>query len=375
MGTKGYAHPDVADAFGRASSLISQTDSVGTIPHFSVLYGVFSANFVGGKARAALDRAKEFLSLAQSGTVSGALLLGHRIVSTALFTIGDYPAVFSHAQRAVALYVPEQHHALAFQFGQDIGVSALCYYTLALWHLGYPDQASNAARETLRNARQSAHAHTIAYAVFHLGIKAALERNVDEIAECSNELIALAREHGLGQWSGWGLIMQGWALAQRGQGPISVDRVRQGLTVSRETGARTFEPIFLGLLAESLALIGATEEGLAIIAEALAMAKASGQNGNNAELYRLQGELLAHLPFSNLAEIEASFRLALAVAREQGTRGCEMRAAISLTRLLTDQDRHDEARNLLAPVYDCFTEGFDTPDLKKAKALLDELNA
>jgi predicted ATPase len=302
------------------------------------------------------------------------LLLGNRIVSTALFTIGDYPAVFSHTERAVALYVPEEHRALAFRFGQDIGVSALCYYTLALWHLGYPDQARNAARETLRNAKQSAHIHTVAYAVFHLGIKAALERNVSEIAECSNELVALAREHGFGQWSGWGLMMQGWALAQRGQGPISVDRVRQGLTVTRETGARAFEPIFLGLLAESLALTGSTEEGLAIIAEALTMAKASGQNGNDAELHRLQGELLGHLPSPDRTEIEASFRLALAVAREQGTRGCELRAAISLTRLLVDHDRHDEARNLLAPVYDWFTEGFDTPDLREAKALLDELN-
>jgi hypothetical protein len=199
---------------------------------------VFSANFVGGKPRAALDRAKEFLSVAQSQTESGPLLLGHRMVSTALFTIGDYPAVFSHAERAVALYVPEEHRALAFRFGQDIGVSAYCYFTLALWHLGYPDRANNAARETL---------------------------------------------------------------------------------------------------------------------------------------HRLRGDLLGRLPSPDWTEMEASFRSALAVAREQGTRGFELRAAVSLARLLSSQGRREEASDLLSPVYGWFTEGFGTPDLKEAKALLDEL--
>ena len=119
------------------------------------------------------------------------------MVSTALFTIGDYPAVFSHAERAVALYVPEEHRALAFRFGQDIGVSAYCYFTLALWHLGYPDRANNAARETFQYARQSVHVHTLAYVLFHLGIKAAMERNVGEMAECGNELVVLPQNMGL----------------------------------------------------------------------------------------------------------------------------------------------------------------------------------
>ena len=137
---------------------------------------------------------------------------------------------------------------------------------------------------------------------------------------------------------------------------------------------RSYRPIFLGLLAEALALTGKIEEGLAVIAEALAKAEASGARGNDAELHRLRGDLLHRLPSPDRTEIEASYRTALRIARGQGTRGFELRAAVSLARLLNDHRQWNEARDLLAPVYNWFTEGFDTPDLKEAKALLDELS-
>jgi predicted ATPase len=127
----------------------------------------------------------------------------------------------------------------------------------------------------------------------------------------------------------------------------------------------------LGLLAEALALSGEIEKGLAVIAEALAATEASGAKGSDAELHRLRGDLLCRLPSPDLTEVEACFRTALGVAREQGTRGFELRAAVSLARLLSDQSRRGEAIDLLTPVYGWFTEGFDTPDLKEAKALLD----
>jgi predicted ATPase len=374
MGARGYAHPEVAEAFGRATTLISNTESAGTILHFSVLYGRFSADYVGGKPKAALDRAREFLSLAQSQKDSGLLLMGHRLVGVALITIGDYPAALSHAERAVALYMPEEHSALAFRFGQDIGVSAFSYYSWALWHRGYPDQATNAACETLRYARQSVHVHTLAYALFHIGFKAATERRVAEVEERANELVGLAKEHGFAMWLGYGLMLHGWAMAQCGQGGAAVERIRDGLAATLATGARNLEPIFLGLQAEALALTGATDEGLAVLTEALAAAKSSSQEGNDAELHRLRGEIMRRLPSPNWTEVEVCFRTALTIARQQGTRGFELRAAVSLARLLRDQGRRDAAGDLLAPVYGWFTEGFDTPDLKEARALIDELD-
>jgi predicted ATPase len=149
-----------------------------------------------------------------------------------------------------------------------------------------------------------------------------------------------------------------------------VECIRKGIATARY---HPYKPIFLGVLAEALALTGKIEEGLAVIGEALEIAEASGAKGNDAELHRLRGELLGWLASPDWAEIEVCYRKALAIASEQGTRGFELRAAVSLARLLSDQGRRSEAHDLLAPVYGWFTEGCDTRDLKQAKALLDEL--
>jgi predicted ATPase len=154
---------------------------------------------------------------------------------------------------------------------------------------------------------------------------------------------------------------------------IACLRIRDGLAAAEATGTRLSKPFYLALLAEALAFAGKTEEGLAALDDALATAAASGVKGWDAEIHRLRGELTGRLPHPDPAKAEGSFRTALAIAREQGTRGYELRAATSLARLWREQGRRGEARDLLAPVYGWFTEGFDTADLKEAKRLLDEL--
>jgi len=172
--------------------------------------------------------------------------------------------------------------------------------------------------------------------------------------------------------SGYGRILQGWAEAQKGEATTGVARIRDGLAAYEAIGTRAIAPAFLALLAEALALAGKLEEGLATLDDALAKAAASGERGWDAEIHRLHGELTALLPSPDPAKAEKSFRTALAIARKQGTRGYELRAATSLARLWGEQGRRDEARKLLAPVYGWFTEGFDTADLKDARALLVE---
>jgi class 3 adenylate cyclase/predicted ATPase len=374
MGTKGYAHPEVAEVFGRARSLAMETDAAGTILHFSVLYGLWVADLLRGKPKAALKQAKECLCLAQSQTGSGPLLLGHRLMGTALIALGDYPAALAHLEQAVALYAPEDHQPLAFRFGTDIGICALCVWPWALWHGGYPDQASKAAHAALERSRQFFHLPTLVYALVVIGLTAISVRMVDEMEELASEAVALAREHGFEMYLGWGQIFQGWAMGQRGEPGAAVKRMREGLVTTRATGMRDgYELIFLGLLAEAFALGGEIGEGLEVLAQALATAEGSGARGHDAELHRLRGDLLGRLPSPDWTEVETCFRTGLAIAREQGTRGFELRTAVSLARLLRDRERHDEARDLLAPVYGWFTEGFDTPDLKEAKALLGEL--
>ena len=370
---KGYAHPEVAEAFGRANSLIAETERAGTVIHFSMLRGLWAAEFVGGKPKAALDRANEFLLLAQSHQDSRVLATGHWLVGRVLIAIGDYSAATWHLECAVGLYRAEKSWVFDPRLGADTGVTAVATWGLSLWHRGYPDQARTMIDEALQRARQLRHLHTLAYALLITGLAAISARKTAETEELGDELAALSDEHRFAFFSGFGQIFQGRALAQRGQGQAAVRRIREGLLAAEATGWRSHEPAFHGLLAEALALTGAIEEGRIVLAEALATAEASGARGADAELYRLRGELLRLSPSPKWTEVEGYFRRALAVAHEQGTRGFELRAAVSLARLLSELGRRTKARDLLAPVYGWFTEGFDTPDLKEAKALLDEL--
>jgi predicted ATPase len=191
----------------------------------------------------------------------------------------------------------------------------------------------------------------------------------------SSDCVALASEHGFAQWTGtaYGRTLQGWAVAQGGEATLGIARIRDSLAAREATRARSVTPLFLTLLAEALALAGKIEEGLAALDDALAQATVSDGRGWDAEIHRLRGELTARLPYPDPAKAEDSFRTALAIAREQGTRGYELRAATSLARLWREQGRRAEARELLAPLYGSFTEGFDTTDLKDAAALLSEL--
>jgi len=202
---------------------------------------------------------------------------------------------------------------------------------------------------------------------------AVFARDVATACACSNDSVELASEHGFPYWAAFGRILQGWAVAQTGQATTGIADIRDGLAASEATGTRVRAPLFLTLLAEALALAGKVEEGLATLDEALAKAVASGERGWDAEIHRLRGELTGRLPYPDPAKAEDSFRTALAIAREQGTRGYELRAATSLARLWREQGRRAEGRDLLTPLYGWFTEGFDTADLKEAKRLLDDL--
>ena len=238
----------------------------------------------------------------------------------------------------------------------------------ALWHRGYPDQSARAADRALAYSRELGHAHTLAHALWLAGMAAVFARDVATVYAYGNDCVALASEHGFAQWAALGRILQGWADAQRGEATTGIARIRDGLAAAEATGTRVHTPFFLTLLAEALALAGKIEEGLAALDDALAKAAVSGERGWNAEIHRLRGELTGRLPYPDPAKAEDSFRTALAIAREQGTRGYELRAATSLARLWREQGRRGEARDLLAPLYGWFTEGFDTADLKDAKA-------
>jgi class 3 adenylate cyclase/predicted ATPase len=375
MAGKGYANPEVVAALERANRLVTETASVGTPLHFFVLYGLWVSTFTGGAIAAGLEHATNFLSVAQSQPSSGPLLVAHRTLAMSLVYSGDYRAALAHVETAASLYRPDEHRDSAFRYGQDIGVSAFVHLSLALWHRGYPDQSARAADHALALSRELGHAHTLAHALYHAGVPAVFARDVATVYARSNDCVALASEHGFALWAAGGRILQGWADAQEGEATTGFARIRDGLAAFEATGQRLHTPFYLTLLAEALAFARKVEEGLAALDDALAKAAVSGARGWDAEIHRLRGELTSRLPSPDPAKAEDSFRTALAIAREQGTLGYELRAATSLARLWGAQGRRGEARELLAPVYGWFTEGFDTQDLKEAKALLEELAA
>jgi predicted ATPase len=354
---------------------VTETASVGTPVHFFVLFGLWVSNFTGGAIAAALEHATNFLSSAQSQPSSAPLLVGHCILALSLMRSGDYRAALAHLETAVSLHRPDEHRDSALRYGQDIEVIAFVFLACALWHRGYPDQSARAADRALAYSRQLGHVHTLAQTFYFAGMAAALARDVATVCACSNDCVAIASEHGLAHWAASSRILQGWAGAQQGEATTGIARIRDGLAADEATGTRSGISFYLTLLAEALALAGKIEEGLAALNDALAQAAVSGERGWDAEIHRLRGELTARLPDPDPAKAEDSFRTALEIARGQGTRGYELRAATSLARLWGEQGRRGEARDLLAPLYGSFTEGFDTQDLKQAKALLEELAA
>jgi predicted ATPase len=375
MAGKGYADPEVVAALERANRLVTEIAEIGTPLHFSVLRGLWSSTLNAGNIAAALEHATNFLSIAQSQPSSGPLLVGHGALAYSLILSGDYRAALEHAEAAASLYRPDEHRDSALHYGQDIGVSAFSVLSWALWHRGYPDQSARAADRALAYSRELGHAHTLAYAFGLAGRAAVFARDVATVYAHSNDCLAVASEHGFAYWAAWGRVLQGWADAQRGEAATGIARIRDGLAAYEATGDRSATPLLLTLLAEALALAGKIEEALAALDDALAKVAVSGAKGWDAEIYRLRGEIVGRLPYPDPAKAEDSFCTALAIAREQGTRGYELRAAMSLARLWREQGRRADARDLLAPLYSAFTEGFDTPDLKEAKALLDELDA
>jgi predicted ATPase len=218
--------------------------------------------------------------------------------------------------------------------------------------------------------REFGHAFTLAYTLLHLAISAVLSRDVWRVERLANEAVTISNDHSFPLVFAQCDVLLGWVAAHQGQRADGIHRMRGGIAAAAATGSRVWESFLLGLVAEALMFAGEVEQGLAELDQALARSAESGERWADAELHRLRGDLICRSPRPDLDQAERSFRAALSIAREQGTKGFELRAATSLARLLGEVGQRDEARELLAPVYASFTEGFDFADLKDAKALL-----
>ena len=263
IGARGYAHAEVSAALDRSRLLVAATAATGSPLHFSVLYGLWVVDYVRGNAERLLEHAQQFLSLAEMQPASAPRLIGHRILGVGQLMTGDFRQARPHLELAASLYRPEEHREFAFRYGQDIGASALCYLSWALWHDGYPDQAARTADRALLHARKFGHAYTLVYTLWHAAILAVLSRNVLRVERLASEVATISVEHGFPLGLAYSDVYLGWVAAHRGQGADGIDRMRRGIAAATVTGSHVWEPYFLGLVAEALALAGLVEEGIA----------------------------------------------------------------------------------------------------------------
>jgi predicted ATPase/class 3 adenylate cyclase len=375
---KGYAAPETNAAVERARQLIEQAETLGEPPDdplllFSVLYGVWVANYVAFDGGMMRELSTEFLALAEKQRATMPLSVGHRLVGTSLACTGDIAQGRTHLDRAAALYNPTEHRPLALRFGQDVRVAILSNRALALWMLGHPTAALADTDQLLTDAREIGQAATVMYALFHAAHIQLFRGNYQAVNTLGEEVVALAEEKGALLWKGSGVIDQGYVSALTGKASDAVQMITAGIGLWRATGATAWMPLYRLHLAKAYSELDQFDEAWRNIRDAMSAIEDTKERWWEAEVNRTAGEITQLSPERDAAKAEEYFERALAVARQQQAKSWELRAAMSLARLWRDQGKVSQARELLAPVYGWFTEGFDTRDLKEAKALLAEL--
>jgi class 3 adenylate cyclase/predicted ATPase len=371
MGTKGYGAPELEENYTRAWILCESMGAKRQI--FPVLWGQFviATNRVEGSLVVAQEMAARFLHLAQQQGDVGLEAIGHRIVGVTLVSVGQFDAGRDHLERAVELYGSEDR-GLEDTYGIHPRISALANLCLALQYLGYLDRASRTADQALDEARRLGQFNTLGVVLHLTGRLRAFRRESQLVRETAAELIALSRRHGSTDWELVGEILMGWQEAQQEASEHGLQRMRQGIEGLRVGRSNVWLPAYLLLLAEVESRGGTQAEALRLLDEAEALITEQGQPVCEAEIHRLRATALLERGAAD-SLVEAGYERAISVARGQSARFWELRAAVSLARLWRDQGNRAEARDLLAPIYNSFTEGFDALDLKDAKALLDEL--
>jgi predicted ATPase len=369
--TKGQAAPEVERAYIQARALCQQ---VGETPQLvPVLLGLYRFYLVRSQFHTARELGETLLRLAQHADDPALTVLAHYVLGMTWFWLGALPLARQHLEEGIARYTPDQSRALVFRMGIDPGVGCRAYAAWTLWLLGYPEQAMARLHNALALAHELSHPYSLAYTRFWAAEVYQLYRNVPAVYEHAEAAVALSTEQGFPLWAAVGTSIRGWALAQQGQGETGMAQVRQGVAAWRATSATMFVPYLCTLLADVSAHLGYLEDGLQALAEAHTLVEQHEERFWEAEIYRLRGVLLLRQPGTPQAEAGAWLQRALDVARRQQAKSLELRAAMSLARLWQQQGKQAEACELLAPIYDWFTEGFDTADLQEAKALLETL--
>jgi predicted ATPase/class 3 adenylate cyclase len=374
MAIRGYAAPEVEACYERARELCRELgDTPQLVP---VLHGLWAYHIVRAQHTSALALGEQVLQLGAATNDDRLLLQGNMEVGWSHFFLGELEQAREHLERVLALYDHERHSSHAFTYGDNPATSARCALACVLWLLGYPDQALRCSEENLAILRSLIqHPYSVAFGFTLAAFLQQYLGNPPAARARAEEAVAISEAHGLAFVGAMASMFVGWARTREDELDEGMAQMRRGLADQVATGAELARPYWLWLLAEVCQRTGAAREGLALLDDADATVEHTHDRYWEAEIHRLRGRLLlATAEPTAPASAEACYRRALEVARRQGARSLELRAAVSLSRLWQAADRHDEARELLAPVYERFTEGLDHPELREAAALLDELS-
>jgi class 3 adenylate cyclase/predicted ATPase len=367
---RGWAAPETGRSYARAAELWKQLGHPWECLNAPWGQWMYHAN------RSDLDVAQhiaeDLLRRSQGRTDRRSLILAHFCLGTTFLAKGEFSATRFHLDEVKRLYTPDDTLAFIQKFGVHPRSMSLTFLGLIHFCIGYPDQARIYHDAAISEARSQRYTPAIAQSLSMKARLLYLMGNAESLAECADALFAIAVDQGFPYWRAQGLIFGGWAKVAAGDADNGLSSIRNGISAYYRTGAVMWTPLFHMLEAEAEVLCGHGETALGILDHALQTSRTQGENGFEAELVRRRGELFRDRDPSNA---EALFHEALEIGRRQQAKLWELRAAASLARLRRDQGRRAEARDLLAPVYGWFTEGFDISDLKEAKTLLNELSA
>jgi class 3 adenylate cyclase/predicted ATPase len=371
INARGYGMSETTAAFARARELAGGIEDA--TERFPAYYGLWAGSYVRGELASMRELAEVFLREAKCRPGAPELSVAQRAFGTTCWFQGDLVNARAHHEQALAAYDADRDRSLAFRFGQDPGVSAMLNLAWALWPLGDLVRACRVAKDGLIAATSSGHIPTVVYGQAQKCLFEAMRRDVDRARQHADAVVGLSREHRLPLWIGIGSFLQGWARWKAGDRVDGTTSMSEGMALCREQRFSPWMPFFEALQAEAKAAEGQVEAGLSDLDVAFGEVSQTGQRWVEPELHRVRGEILLRREPLDLVAAESAFGLAIENARKQHSRTFELHAATCLARLWRNQGNCPRGRDLLAPIYGWFTEGFDTPILKEAKALLDEL--
>lgn len=366
----GYASRQAKGVYDRARNLCQKLGETPAL--FTTLVGLARYYGVGGDTETSLELAGQMLAIAQKSQDTDLLLEAYREMGGNLFSLGRLKEARAFWERGFALYDPAQHENHAYRFGHDPVVTCLGYLSWTLWLLGYPEQAQVCSQHLNELQLSMTHPSSRAYACCLLATQACMRHDAQATRDHAQTAIQLGQVHGLPSWTAWATALWGWAISEQGQAAEGLACLNDGTAAFQARGFKHLVPFFLALQAEACLKVQLWIQAMESISAALVIAQAGEDRFWLAELNRLQGELL-RCQGEDSEAVEKHYYQAMGAAHQQEARMLELRAAMSLTRLWCDQGRPKAARQVLEEVFDQFTEGFESCDLKAANALLKEL--